>query len=387
VILPAAGAGTPGVTSTSILLGGTAPLSAGLPAFSSVARGADAYFKYVNAQGGVNGRKLKYTYLDDAENPLQTVEAVKRLIQQDRVFALFNMFGTDQNLAARSFLNSAKVPQLFVASGASTWGRDYRKYPWSIGYLPSYTAEGIVYGKYIAKTRPKAKIAILYQADDYTKDLISGLKRGLAGKGRIVAQEAYDPATEDIRPQVVKLKASKADTFMIFATGRLAIQAFVHADRLAWKAQVFVNQVATAPNMMTLAAEGGANKRAEGAISIVFVKDPADPKWAKDPAIALYKRILKRYGPSSNPKDVFNVYGMAAAFTMVDALKQAGRNLSRRGIVKAATSLNEHNNPFLLPGIVVRTTPTNRFPIVKAQLQRWHKNHWVSFGGLVNARG
>lgn len=384
--LPAAGAGTPGVTSTQILLGGTAP-PPGAPSFSAgAATGADAYFKYVNGRGGVNGRRIEYDYLENEDAPA-TEEAVKRLVSDEKVFALFNMLGTEESLAARTFLNGAHVPQLFVGSSAGGWGRDYRRYPWSIGYAPSYTAEGIIYGRYLARARPRARIAILLRNDAYTNDLTSGLKQGLAGKGQIVATERYAPTATDVRLQIAKLKASKANTLMIFATGRFAVEAFVQADRLNWKARVFVNQAASASSLMQLAAEGGANRLSEGAITIGFLKDPAGGKWATDPAMLLYRRIIQKFEPRANPRDLAGVYGMAVAFTMVDTLKQAGRNLTRQGVMRAATSLNERNNPFLLPGIFVRTSPTNRFPILKAQLERWHKTRWVPFGGLVDARG
>lgn len=377
-------AGTPGVTSTSILLGGTAPLSGEASAAAPVARGAEAYFKYASDQGGVFGRKIVYRYLDDAYNPPQTVQAVRQLVQQDNVFALFNTLGTAQNLAIRDFVNQAGVPQLFVASGAHTFGVDYQRYPWTIGYIPGYVTEGTIYGRTIAKSLPGAKIAVLYQDDDYGRNLLSGLQIGLAKKaGQIVAKAGYDPTSPDVQSQIAQLKGSGADTLALFAFGKFAIQAFVFADKLGWHPHVFVNDVASASSLMRLSPAGST----EGAISIVFAKDPTDPQWAQDRGTLLYRQIMKRYLPSADAKDPFFVAGMAAAFTMVDALKHAGKDLTRQSLMDAALHLDEGDNPFLLPGIVVRTTPTYRFPISQVQLQRWHKGNWVRFGPLLAARG
>ena len=383
----AAGSADPGITAKTILIGGTAPLSGSYSAFASVARGAEAYLKYVNARGGVHGRKITYKYVDDAFNPAQTVQAVRGLVQQDRVFAIYNSLGTEHNQAIRPFLNQMGVPHLFVASGARTWASDAKEYPWTIGYLPSYVAEGAIYGDYIRRTKPRARIAVLYQADDYTRDLITGLKRGLRGRGTIVEQEGYDPTAADVQAQVTKLARSGADTFMIFAAGKFAIQAFVYANRLNWRPQIFVNQVASAANVMILASESGTNRRTEGAITIGFLKDPTSAKFAKDPAMKLYRSIMKRYLRDANVNDVYHVYGMASAYSLVDALRKAGKNISRRAVMKAVTNLNERDNPFVLPGIAVRTTPKDRFPVEQAQLQRWRKGKWDYFGKLVSARG
>src|SRR5829696_4442068 len=210
----ASGAGTPGVTSSEVLIGGTTPLSGPASAYQSVARGAAAYFKYVNAKGGVNKRKIKYLYKDDAYDPAKTSEKTRELVQQDKVFAIFNSLGTEQNQATRAYLNAIKVPQLFVASGATTWGKDSKTYPWTIGYQPNYRAEGTIYGRYVAKTSPKARIGVLYQNDDYGKDLLAGLRNGLGKKKvkRIVAKQNYDVTDPDVKSQIAKLKGAKANT-------------------------------------------------------------------------------------------------------------------------------------------------------------------------------
>ena len=375
---------TPGVSSTKITIGSSGPLSGEAAAAAGVLRGAEAYFKYVNGRGGVYGRSIDFKYLDDAYDPSQTVQNVRQLIQQDNVFALFSVVGTNGNLAVRDFTNASGVPQVFSAAGATTFGRDYVKYPWTIGYLPPYSEEGKIYARHILATNAnKAKIAVLYQSDDYGKDLLSGFRSGLGANRKLIVQTVgYDPTTSDVSSQVAQLKASGANTFMIFAFGKFAIQAFVYANKLGWKPQIYVNDVASASSIMKLDPQG----TAEGSISVLWGKDPATPKFAKDPGVALAGKIIKKYVPGGNPSDGFLVAGMAEAFTFVDALKQAGKNLTRKGLMTAVTHLNETNNPFLVPGVTVHTTPTQRFPISAVQLQRWHAGHWVPFGGIQSAK-
>jgi len=382
-VASAVGGATPGVTSNSVLIGGTTPLSGPASAYASVARGADAYFKYKNDHGGVGRRKVKYKYYDDAYDPSKTLEKTRQLVQQDHVFAIFNTLGTQTNIAIRSYLNQLKVPQLFVAAGATTFGRDYKKYPWTLGYQLNYVAEGSIYGRYIAKTKPKARIGVLYQNDDYGKDLLAGLKKGLGAKsGLIVAKQSYGVTETDVKAQISKLVAAKANVFMICATPSFAIQSYSYVRKLGWHPQIFVNAASSAANIMKLAMLASSTKTVEGSISAVFLKDPTDPRWAKDQGIKLYRQIMKKYSAGSNPNDFYNVYGMAAAFTMADTLKNAGKNLTRSAVMKAATHLTERKNPFVLPGIVVRTTPGHRFPITQATLERYHKGVWASFGGL-----
>jgi branched-chain amino acid transport system substrate-binding protein len=380
----ARGSSTPGVTATQILIGGTTPLSGPASAYASVAKGAAAYFKYVNDHGGVFGRKIKYTYVDDAYDPSQTIQKTRDLVQNDKVFAIYNTLGTETNLAIRSYLNQLQVPQLFVASGASTWGKDYKKYPWTIGYQPSYAAEGAIYGRYIAKTRPKARIGVLYQNDDYGKELISGLQRGLGKKAKlIVSKQGYDVTDNDVRSQIARLKSQRVNTLMVFATPKFAIQSYSTARQLGWHPLVFVNAVSSAANVMTIASLSSSKRQTEGSISIVFLKDPTDPRWAKDKGVRLFRTVLKKYNGGKGLTDVYNVYGMSSAFTLVDALKHAGKNLTRPGIMRAVTHLNERDNPFVLPGISVRTTSTDRFPLAQAKLERYHNGRWVYFGSLV----
>ncbi|HET7856335.1 MAG TPA: ABC transporter substrate-binding protein, partial [Gaiellaceae bacterium] len=249
-----------------------------------------------------------------------------------------------------------------------------------------YIAEGAMYAAHIKANRPRAKIAILYQDDDYGKDLINGLKRGLGAKrSNIVAQEGHSATDDNVQSQVAKLKSSGASVLMLFTTPKFVIQAFQYVNGLGWKPQIYVNAVSSASNIMIISSSRGQNKRVEGAISIVFLKDPNDPKWARDPGIKLYRQIMRKYG-SGNPRDVYNVYGMSVAYSFVDALRHAGRTPTRRSVMNAALRLNETKNPFVLPGMTVRTSANDHYPLDQARMQRWSKGKWVSFGALLKAR-
>lgn len=387
--LPAGGVsgGTPGVTSTEILIGGTVPLSGSASAFGTVGPGANAYFKYVNAHGGVFGRKIRYIWRDDGYDPSRTIDQTRELVQQDKVFAIFNTVGTEHNVAIRGYLNAVKVPQIFGGTGASVIARGYKKYPWTMGYLPSFTGEGAIYGRYVVQNRPKARIAVLYENSDYGKDLLHGLQRGLGKRAsRIVAKQSYEVTDTDVNSQIAKLRSSKADTFMLFALPYQAIQSFVYAYKLKWRPQFFVSAVSIEPSIMAVARQGTNGKETDKALSVAFVKDPTSPAWRKDKAVALYRSIMKRYFPGGRISDVYNWYGMTVAFSMVDALKHAGRNPTRDSLRRAMTHMDERNNPFLLPGVFVQTTPSNYFPMAKAKMVRYQKNLWVLFGPLVNAR-
>jgi len=377
----------PGVTSTSILLGGTSPLTGPAASYASVARGAKAYFDSINAKGGVAKRKIEYDIVDDAYNPAQTVQGVRRLVEQDKVFAVFNTLGTESNLAIRDYLNQMKVPQLFAASGATTWGRDAAKYPWTIGFQPSYAAEGFVYGRYVAQSMKKAKIAVLFQNDDYGKDLLGALKSGLGRSGsKVVAAEPYQVTSPDVGSQIAKLKASGANVLAIFATPTFAIQAYVFANRLGWKPKVIVNGVSGTSNIMVLASEGGKNKVVEGSITTNVLKDPTDPRWKNDAGMKLYRSLLAKHAKGANVNDVYHVYGMAVAYETVGLLRRLGADPTRAGLMKAARSMNDPKNPFLLPGVVVKTGSGDNFPVQQGQLQRWTKGRWVPFGGLWQSK-
>ena len=384
----------PGISSDSILIGGTAPISGEASSAAAVARGAEAYFKSVNAAGGVNKRKIVYKYLDDGYDPSKTVQVVRELVQQDQVFAIFNTLGTNNNLAVRDFLNQSGVPHVFVASGANTWGADYKKYPWTIGFIPSYVLEGIVYGRYVARNFPTLKLGVLYQDDAYGKDMVSGLKKGLGKNGKqIVSLVGYDPTGANVASQVAQIKASKANAYLIFAFGKFAVQASIEAAKLGWKPRlVIVNAVASSANLMGLGDLAGGKPVNRGAISIAVLKDPTDPKWTRDPGLAAARRILKKQIPSANPKDGYYYAGMASAMSLVNVLRRAGQNLTRASLMKAARTQNQPKHPLLIPGIAVKTSPTDGFPIEQVALQRWVSGkgsatgHWSLFGPLRTAK-
>ncbi len=377
----------PGVTSTSILLGGTVPLTGEAAAFGTVAPGARAYFDYVNAAGGVNGRRIEYRYYDDAYNPAQTVQLTRRLVEQDKVFAVFGSVGTANNLAIRDYLNAQKVPQLFAGDGSQSIGRSFARYPWTMGFLMSYRGEGDVYGKRIVKSRPKARIAVLYENTELGLDMLTGLTRAIAGKGpRIVARQSYEFTGGDISGQLGLLKASGADTLMLFATPKFFINAVVATHKLGWKPQLYIASVSIEPTIMGI-ARYNAPELTKGAVSIAFVKNPNDPIWAKDKAVALYRVIMRTHNPSGKPTDVYNWYGMTVAWTMAETLRKAGKNVTRAGLLNAAQSLDTSANPFLLPGIRLKTSRTDYRPMEQVYLYRYDNKQWVKASGILLARG
>jgi branched-chain amino acid transport system substrate-binding protein len=377
----------PGVTATTVLLGGTLPLSGPAAAFASIGPGANAYFEYVNARGGVHRRKIVYKYLDDGYEPARTVQATRELVQQDGVFAIFNSFGTENAIAARPFLNQLKIPHLFLGTGVSDIGNGYREYPWSIGYVPSFVGEGAMYGRNIVRARPHARIAVLFENSPYGKDLLAGLKRSLAKPARIVRAEHHEPTDVDVNAQMATLKASKADTFMIFTTPQYTIQAYIALTKLDWHPLVYVTSPSVEPTIMRIATLSAGNRATNNSIAMAYLKDPTNPRWRTDKGVQLYRDIMRRFAPGRNANDIYHYYGMAVAHTMVTALRQAGRNLSRASLLRAATHLNETDNPFVLPGVAIQTSPTNYYPISKAQLYRYRNGRWQPFSGLLGARG
>jgi branched-chain amino acid transport system substrate-binding protein len=376
---------TPGVTPTTITLGGTAPLNGPAAAFGSVARGSDAYFKYVNSRGGVHGRKITYTYLDDGYEPARTVQLTQQLVEQNHVFALFDTIGTDNALAVRGYVNQQKIPDLFVGSGVSKIADDHARYPWMMGYLPSFVGEGAMDGRRIAAVTRRGKIGVLYENSDFGKDLLAGLKRGLGGKATIVSAQSYEPTDTDVNSQIVRLRAAHADTLMLFATPLYAIKGYADANRIGWRPRIYVSSVAISPDIMKIATASAGKREVDGSISIAFVKDPTSPVWRNDKTVKLYRSIVARFLPGAKPLDVYLYYGMAVAYTMVDALKHAGASPTRDSLLRAATHIKEVN-PFLLPGIRITTSPSDYYPMKKAQFVRYKNALWVLFGKLVDAR-
>jgi branched-chain amino acid transport system substrate-binding protein len=378
--LPAAGATTPGITPTEIVLGATGPLSGSEAAYAPTLTGAAAYFDYVNAHGGVNGRKIVFKVEDDQYNPVQTVTLTQKLVEQEGVFALFNSIGTEHALAVRDYLNARKVPQLFVGSGAAVIAAQHAKYPWTIGLLPSFTGEGAIYGRLIAKDHPRAKIGVLYENDEYGHELLAGLKRGLGSHvGRIVGTQSYALLDTSVAAQVESLKATGADTFVIFALPQQSAQAFVAASKLGWKPTEYVTSVSIDPAVMHIVHLSSDNSVGVGATSTAFLHDPTNPTQRKTVGVKLYLQIMKRYLPKEDPNAVAHIYGMMAAYAMVDALKHAGKSPTRASLLRAAQHLTE-TNPFLLPGLTLTTTPTDYFPIGRTYLVRYLHGFWNVLG-------
>ena len=387
VCVPGALAADPGLSSDEIVIGGTAPISGPESAYAVVAQGAKAYFDYVNANGGVFGRDIRYVYLDDAYDPALTIQQTRRLVEQERVFAIFNVVGTEHTLATRPYLNQLGVPQLFVGSGAAALVRESAKYPWTMGYLPSFFAEGRFYGRHIAKTRANATIAVLYEDSDFGRDLLRGLRNGLRGKGKVVATQGYAVTEADVSSQIAALRASKANTLMLFALPKQTIQSFIAADKLGWRPKVTVAAVSIDPFVMEVARLNTNNRTTEGATSLAFLKDASNTaKWGKDPGVKLYYSIMKRFNKGGDPKAVANMYGMSAAHTMVEALKKSGRSPTRKKLLDAATHLTSKPNPFVLPGITVQTGTGDRYPLDQVRLYRYSKGVWQTIGPLVSTR-
>jgi ABC-type branched-subunit amino acid transport system substrate-binding protein len=379
--IPSAAADSPGVTGDTVLIGGTVPLSGPASFYAPIAVGAKAYFDYVNSKGGVNGRKIDYRYLDDQYNPGMTVQLTRQLVEQDRVFAIFNSAGTEQNLAVREYLNQQKVPQLFVGSALGDWKRA----PYTIGYLPSFYAEGRIYGRRIAATLPNAKVAVLYEKTPFGQQMLDGLRAGLGKKAKnVVAAEGTNVTDTDVSSALAQLRGSKADVLAVFELPKQALQSFISADKLGWRPHFYVSAISIDPAVMAIARFNTQGRTTEGATSIAWLKDPTAPRWQKDKGVKLYLAIMKSFAPAdASPGAVAHFYGMAAAFTMVDALRKAGKNLTRDSLMNAARALNEKDNPFMIPGIVIKTGPHDYFPVDQAQVYTFKKDRWQPVGPLI----
>jgi branched-chain amino acid transport system substrate-binding protein len=370
---------TPGITKKSVTIGGTFPLTGPAQLYGVIPKAENAYFQYVNAHGGVNGRKIDFKVYDDGYNPAQTVPLTKKLVQQDHVFAVYGSLGTAPILATRDYLNKQKVPQVLVATGDSYWATQYKKYPWTIGFQPDYPGESKVYGEFINNKVPQAKIGVLMQDDAYGQNYYDGLVAGLGdSKSKIVDVEKYDATQTDVSQQVVKLKASGANVFALFALPTQTIDALVVATKIGWKPTTFINNVSASPLFMGLAQKSGAN--VQGDITATYVYDVINnPNTA---TAKLYKSILATYDKGADPTDSNNIYGVASAWTFVQALKAAGPNPTRQGLMDALTSMKNVVNPFLYPGIKMNTSAKDHFVIDQQILQQFRGPAWVPFGHL-----
>jgi len=374
-----------GITSDQILLGNTIAQTGPAAAYGTIANAENAYFTYINNKGGINGRKIKFTILDDGYNPANTVPLTKQLVEQNQVFAMFSGLGTQTQTSVRDYLNAQKVPQLFVATGATTFGLDYSQHSYTTGWQPPYQGESRIYAKDILDNHKDAKLGVLYQNDDYGQDYLKGLKDGLGSSASmIVDSESYDVTATSVASQLAKIKAAGADTVFIFATPAFTIKALATITAIGWSPHEYVNSVSSIATYMKLAEKAGA--KVDGSISVGYIKDPTDPQWANDSGMQLYKTVIANCS-TCDANNGFNIYGVAVAYTMVDVLKQAGSNLTRANIIKIASSQLNEQNPFLLPGVTVTTTSSDHFPIMQEQVLQWTGDAWHLQGSLVNERG
>ncbi len=376
-----------GVTSNSILLGNTIAQSGPAAAYGTIGNAELAYFTYINrTAGGVNGRNITFKILDDAYNPANTVTLTKQLVEQDKVFAMFSGLGTQAQTSVRDYLNAQKVPQLFVATGATTFMADYSMHNYTIGWQPPYQGEARIYAKDVLANHPNAKIGVLYQNDDYGQDYLKGLKDGLGSNAsQIIDAESYDVTAASTASQLATLKAKGADTLFLFTTPGFTIKSLVITTALHWEPTIYLNSVSNPQVYMGIAAKAGAALK--NVTSVGYLKDPTDPQWANDSGMKLYKTVIA-YCTTCNVNDGFNIYGVAVAWSMVDVLKQAGTNMTRANVVSIATSgLNETSNPFLLPGVVVKTTSSDHFPITQEQVITWSGTGWSLQGSIIDERG
>jgi branched-chain amino acid transport system substrate-binding protein len=372
----------PGITKTTIKLGGSYPFSGPASAYGTIGNGAKAYFKYLNAKGGVNGRKIDFITLDDGYEPPKALQNARRLVQQDKVFAMFNTLGTPNNLAIWDFLNQQKVPQLYVATGASDFGKDIKAHPYTIGWQPNYVTEAKVYADYLKKTKPNAKVAVLYQNDGFGKDLLGGFKEGISGSGvKIVKAASYNVTDPTVAPQVDQLSRSGADTFLSITTPKPAAQAIAAVAKSAWKPLQILNNVGADKNLV-LKPVGLQN--AKGAISTAYFKDPQTAQWANDPAVKEYRDALKKYSPKSDPEDAFNMYGWTVATTMAKALEQM-KKPTRAALMDAVRNMSLAQGT-LLPGEKVETSPDDGYPLEQMQIVKFDGQNWQLQGKLIEAK-
>ena len=371
---------TPGVTATEIRLGNTMPYSGPASAYGTIGKAIAARFKMANDEGSFAGRKVKFISYDDGYSPPKTVEQTRRLIEEDNVAALFADLGTPTNSAIVRYVNHKKVPHLFLATGADKWG-DYKHFPWTIGWQPSYVTEAQVYAKYILAKKPDAKIGILFQNDDFGKDYLQGVRDVLKGNyEKQVKTVSYETTDATIDSQLVSLQSDGVDVLMTIATPKFAAQAISKVAQMNWKPLHVLTGVSVSVGAVMIPAgpENGV-----GIISSAYLKDPTDPRWDNDAGMKQWRAFMAKYYPDGDLKDGGNVSGFALTHTMLHVLKQCGNDLSRENMMKQATSLHDQENPVLLPGIKINTSPTNYHPVRQLQLMRWTGKTWDLFGDII----
>jgi branched-chain amino acid transport system substrate-binding protein len=371
----------PGVTDTEIKIGQTMPYSGPASAYGVIGKAGTAYFKMINEMGGVNGRKINLISLDDGYSPPKTVEQVRRLVEDEKVAFLFNTLGTAPNLAIRQYLNDNKIPQLFVATGASTFS-DPKHFPWTMGWQPNYQTEARIFGQNILKTKPDAKIGVLYQNDGFGKDYLIGLKEGLGPDhaGMVIKEASYETSEPTVDSQVVTLQGSGADVFLIAATPKFAAQAIRKSSDLGWNAVRYMTDVSQ--SISSVMKPAGLDK-SKGVITAVYGKDSTDARWKDDPGYKQFAAFIEKYMTPNDLADANAVYGFGTAATMVQVLKQCGSDLSRENVMKEAANLKDLELPMLLPGMHINTSPDNFSPIRQMKLASFNGESWEQFGELL----
>jgi branched-chain amino acid transport system substrate-binding protein len=373
---------TPGVTATEITIGQTMPYSGPASAYGTIGKAENAYFNMINEKGGINGRKIVFISLDDGYSPPKTVEQTRKLVEQENVLLDFNPLGTPPNSAIQKYLNDRKVPQLFVATGATKWG-DPEHFPWTMGFQPTYQAEGHIFAKYILDKKPDAKVGVLYQNDDYGKDYLKGLKDGLGDQAAklIIAEVTYEVTDPTVDSQIVSLQASGADVFYDVTTPKFAAQAIRKTYDIGWKPLHLLNSVSA--SVAAVMTPAGLDKGV-GVVSLAYFKDPTDPQWKTDPAFKQWLAWMDKYYPDGDKTDTFNVYGYNLAMTMVHVLQQCGDDLTRANIMKQAANL-DLELPMFLPGVKVSTGPKQFFPVREMQLGKFNGKIFERFGEVIKS--
>ena len=402
VALPAAFArteatqATPGITSKSIKIGGTFPLSGPVSSYAPISAGMETYFRFVNARKGpdgkrgVYGRKIDFKVYDDAYNPAQTVQLTRKLVLEDKVFAVVGSLGTEPNLAIRQELNQRKVPQILVSTGASYWGTQYKSFPWTFGWQTDYVAEGRMYARWILANAARQKIAIFYQNDDYGKDYLRGIKQGLGTRANLIVSElGYEVTDTSYASQITRQKATGADTWILLTTaGTPTVRALSTAARLGWKPdQIIINSVAATDGVMRAAVAAVGQAYVNGAVSTGYLKNNTNPKYKNDPAIRSYRRIMAKYAPSGGVdiRNTFYYYGVAKAYDFVRLMYAAGKNPTRASLMAATTRMN-WVNPYALKGVRIKTSKTDRFPIDQGRVVQYTNGSWTEISALYKGR-
>ncbi len=370
----------PGANDREIKIGNINPYSGPASAYGMIGRTIDAYFKKVNAEGGINGRNIVFISYDDAYTPPKTLEQARKLVESDEVLLVFQSLGTAHNTTIQRYMNGKKVPQLFVATGATKFG-DPQNFPWTMGWQPNYQSEGRIYAKYLLDNHANGKIGILYQNDDYGKDYIKGLKDGLAGKIPIVSEQSYEVTDATVNSQVISLQGAGADILFNVATPKFAAQAIRKVAELGWKPVHLLNNVSNSVGSVLQPAGVG---NAKGILSTSYTKDPTDPTWKNDPAYNEWLAFMEKYFKDGDRTSSFTVYGYSVVQTLVQVLKQCGDDLTRENVMKQAASLKNFELPMLIPGIKINTGPSDYFPVEQMQMQRFNGERWELFGPVMS---